>query len=91
MQSTRDDHRIRYTRFDVRVDSERDAFGMPSRLEEYFHRVIEPALAHSLDAHAPPETIGIDRLELDLGTINPDRYDADVRKILEVSTFRYEG
>lgn len=88
MSIANDEHRIRRTRFDVRLTSERSAIGMPARLERYFVQFLEPLLERSLDEYGGAGTVGIDRVEIDLGTINLDRIDSEVVGRIDASIRR---
>lgn len=69
-------HRIKRAVFDLRFPDESVAFVVRRRLEVVFGRTVMPALETAFDAHAPNGIEQrIDRIEIDLGTLDPDRLD----------------
>jgi hypothetical protein len=69
-------HRIRQVVFDIQYLDEPTALHGRRQLEEAFHQVLAPLLAEVFDAYAPNgRLIQIDRLEIDLGRIDPERLD----------------
>ncbi len=69
-------HRIKRAVFDLRFPEESLAFDVRRRLESLFERTVAPALQTVFDARAPNGIEHrIDRIEIDLGTLDPDRLD----------------
>lgn len=69
-------HRIKRAVFDLRFPDEAVAFDVRRRLESLFERTVAPALETVFDARAPNGIEHrIDRIEIDLGTLDPDRLD----------------
>lgn len=69
-------HRIRQVIFDLHYQDETTAWRGRNQMEEAFHQVILPLLEEACDTYAPTgQTYRIDRLEIDLGNIDPSRLD----------------
>ncbi len=68
-------HRVKKTVFDLQFPDEETAFRVRTQLEAMFQHTVVPALEQVFDASGPNEThIEIDRLEIDLGELDPDRF-----------------
>lgn len=77
-------HHIRQVVFDLRYQDEATALRGRKQMEEAFYRAILPLLEEAFDTHAPNgQHYHLDRLEIDLGRINPNRLDeAHIRRAL---------
>ncbi len=80
-------HIINSTRFHVSLLQDSDAIKAPSRLAEFFRRIIQPALDKALSSYSSDDhDYRIDRLVIDLGDIDiyqPDR--ANSEKIIAIT------
>src|SRR5262249_7023113 len=83
-------HRVCRTVFDLRLADAKNAFRHRQRIEELFHRAVVPVLEEAFDATAPhDEVLDIDRLEIDLGRVDPDGLDE--RLLRDVVLRQLEG
>lgn len=83
-------HRIRKAIFELRFPNEKAAFRGRMQLAEQFEQVFVPLLADICDAYAPNgQTVPIDRLEIDLGSIDPERlHEASLRQAIQAALDR---
>jgi hypothetical protein len=82
-------HRLRRLSLDVTTQDLDAALGLRARAEELARTLLPPVLELVFDALVPPDLhVRLERLDLDLGTIAPDRLEADVRPALEAALTR---
>jgi hypothetical protein len=70
------EHRIRQAVFEFQFPDEKTAFRVRKQLENLFYEQIMPILEELFNQHAPNgQVYRIDRLEIDLGQMEPDHLD----------------
>ncbi len=81
-------HHIERTTFDVRVHGDREAILLPQRLERLFERDVLPGLDLALRGLGAEQTLVVDRIEVDLGTIRMAGSATDIAQRLRAAITR---
>ena len=82
-------HIINSTRFNVTLSQDVDEISAPSQLADFFHRTVQPALDKALTGYAVNDhDYRIDRLVIDLGTIDIFHPDSDIAEKIRLCLAR---